>query len=107
MRLTPTFAAHRTPVYIFLGEYEGADSEAGTKALAFFHETPTSGVSGAEALRALRDGSGLRGQLRKRASCGAGWAAAGGAPVACAAGAGGRRREGPGSVRRAGAAADT
>ena len=41
MRLTPTFAAHRTPVYIFLGEYAGSDSEAGAAALAFFHETPT------------------------------------------------------------------
>jgi hypothetical protein len=45
MRLTPTFAAHRTPVYIFLGEYAGLESEAGAAALAFFHETPTTGAT--------------------------------------------------------------
>jgi hypothetical protein len=43
VRLTPTFAAHRTPVYVFLGEYAGVDSEAGAAALAFLDDTPTEG----------------------------------------------------------------
>ena len=45
VRLTPTFAAHRTPVYIFLGEYRGVASAEGAAALAFFDSTPTSGES--------------------------------------------------------------
>ena len=43
MRLTPTFAAHRTPVYIFLGVWSGRDSTSGAAALAFVTDTPTTG----------------------------------------------------------------
>ena len=44
VRVTPTFAAHRTPLYVFLGEYSGAESPAAVAALTFLEALPTAKV---------------------------------------------------------------
>jgi len=44
VRVTPTFAAHRTPLYVFLGEYSGAESPAAVAALTFLEALPTAGA---------------------------------------------------------------
>jgi len=42
LRATPTMAPHRTPIYVYLGCYKGASSEAATAAIAFLESTPAS-----------------------------------------------------------------
>ena len=44
VRVTTTFAAHRTPIYVFLGGYAGSDSPEALEALGFLEELPTVGA---------------------------------------------------------------
>jgi hypothetical protein len=44
VRVTSTFAAHRTPIYVFLGEYAGAESSVALEALSFLEALPTTGA---------------------------------------------------------------
>lgn len=42
-RVTTTFASHRTPIYVFLGDYSGSEHPAAIAAIEWLEALPTAG----------------------------------------------------------------